>query len=253
MASAPDKVITLYKNKITIDYWDARHLYIVRETGKVPLSVTGATGIIDKPALKIWAVNLTRDFLLDLVRRKKPITEQAIIDASKLHQQRTKAAATLGSLVHDWVEAHIKGQNPIMPADPRVLNGVMAFLKWVEEHQVKFISSEQVVYSLKHDYVGTMDCKFTMGIESHKIVHAGDFKTGKAIYPEYRYQVAGYQEADTEESGQKYGSKWLMRFDKETADFEALEYHEHKEDLKAFLGCLDVKRRQKLLSGNRYK
>jgi len=130
--TAPDKVIELYKGQIIIDYYDPKHLYVIRKDGHVPISVTAATGTMDKPALKFWAVGLARDYLLDLVRAKKPITEQAIIDASKLHQTYVKKAATIGTIVHDWAEAFIKGEKPTMPIDPKVLNGVTAFLKWAD-------------------------------------------------------------------------------------------------------------------------
>jgi len=240
-----DKVIELYKGKVIIDYYDAKHLYVVRANNHVPLSVTAATGTMDKPALKFWAVGLARDYLLELVRGKKPITEQVIIDASKLHQVFTKKAATVGSMVHDWAEAYIKGEKPAMPMDSKVLNGVTAFLKWIDEHEVKFLASEMIVYSKKNDYVGMMDAKFTLKEEKHKIVHCGDFKTSSGIYPEMRFQVAAYQEADTEESGEEYGSKWLVRFDKETGEFDPHEFpmEEHKKDLSAFLGLLAAKRR----------
>ncbi len=249
----PDKVIELYKGRVIIDYYDAKHLYVVRTDNHVPLSVTAATGTMDKPALKFWAVGLTRDFLLDQVRAKKPITEQMIIDASKLHQTYTKKAATIGSMVHDWAEAYIKGEKPVMPMDSKVLNGVTAFLKWIDEHEVKFLASEKIVYSKKHDYVGMMDAKFTAMYgfdkdkrrENHKIIHCGDFKTSSGIYPEMRFQVSGYQEADTEESGEEFGSKVLVRFDKEDGEFYPHEFQieDHKKDFSAFLGLLHAKRR----------
>jgi hypothetical protein len=128
-----------------------------------------------------------------------------------------------------------------------VANGAIAFLKWVDENKIKFISSEQIIYSKKYNYVGIMDCKFTMGKEKHKIVHAGDFKTSKAIYPEYRYQVAGYQGADEEESGEVYGTKWIIRFGKEDGEFEAKEFGEHEQDYKTFLACQTVALRKKEL------
>lgn len=241
----PDKVIELYEGRVIIDYYDAKHLYVVRADDHVPLSVTAATGTMDKPALKFWAVGLTRDFLLEQVRAKRSITEQMIIDASKLHQTFTKKAATIGSMVHDFAEAYIKGEKPIMPADPKVLNGAMAFLKWIDEHEVKFLASEKIIYSKKHDYVGMMDTKFTLKEEKHKIIHCGDFKTSSGIYPEMRFQVAAYQEADTEESGEEYGSKWLIRFDKENGEFYAHEFPatDHKKDFVAFLGLLNAKKR----------
>lgn len=248
------KSASFYKGKITIDFYEAKHQYIVRETGERPISVTAVTGIIDKSRpLIIWATRLAGNHILEKLKNGIVITEAIIQEAINQHQVVKKEAASIGSQVHDWAEQYIgakaKNRKELeMPKDEKVLNGVIAFLKWVEEHKIKFLDSEKLVYSKKHGYVGIMDCKFTMGDEKHKIIHCGDFKTSKAIYNEYRYQVAAYQEADTEESKEIYGTKWLMRFDKETGEFEAHEFGEHKKDFEAFLGALAVKRREKELS-----
>lgn len=250
----PTKTIKLYENKITIDFYEGRHSYIIRETGKRPLSVTACTGIIDKSRpLIIWATRLAQTHLCECLKNGVEITEETIQVAITQHQTYKKAAATIESAVHEWAESYIKAKvkerrELEMPEDPKVLNGVIAFLKWVEENKIKFISSEQIIYSKKHDYVGIMDCKFTMGREKHKIIHCGDFKTSKAIYSEYRYQVAGYQGADEEESGEVYGTKWIIRFGKDDGEFEAREFGEHDKDYKTFLACLSIRRREKELS-----
>lgn len=250
----PTQTAELYNGKIIIDFYESSHKYEIRGTKKRLLSVTAATGIIDKSRpLIIWATRLAEDYLCEYLKNGKEITEETIGEACKLHQVKKQEAATIGSSVHEWAEQYIKssvkGRKELeMPKDEKVLNGVIAFLKWVEEHKIKFLDSEKLVYSKKHDYVGLMDCKFTMGSEKHKIVHCGDFKTSKALYNEYRYQVAAYQEADAEESGEVYGTKWLMRFDKETGEFEAKEYGEHDKDFKVFLACLAIKKREKELT-----
>lgn len=250
----PTKSIELYKGKITIDFFEGKHTYIIRETGKRPLSVTACTGIIDKSRpLIFWAVGLAKEHLIGQLQSGKEIDEEIIEEACKQHQIFKKKAADIGSQVHEfaenWIKTKIKERKELeLPKDKKVLNGVIAFLKWVEENKIKFISSEQIVYSKKYDYVGIMDCKFTIGKEEHKIVHCGDFKTSKAIYNEYRYQVAGYQGADEEESGEVYGTKWLMRFGKDDGEFEAHEFGDHDKDYKAFLACLAIKKREKELT-----
>lgn len=250
----PTQTTKLYQGKITIDFFEEKHSYIIRETGKRPLSVTACTGIIDKSRpLIIWATRLAQDYLCLKLKNGKEITEGMIGEAITQHTIRKKEAATIGSLVHEWAESWIKAKTKerkdlSLPENPKAANGAIAFLKWADEHKVKFITSEKIVYSKKYDYVGIMDCQFTLGSEKHKIIHAGDFKTAKAIYNEYRYQVAGYQGADAEESGVVYGTKWLMRFDKETGEFEAHEFGDHEKDYKAFLACLTIKKREKELS-----
>lgn len=241
----PEKTIQLYNNNITIEHFpNGRQRYLVN--GKSCISVTQVTGLLNKPALTFWAANMGRDFLLDHLRQGSEITEELIIEAAKQHTLKKAQEATSGTLVHEWAEMYIKGLNPTMPDDNRVINGVVAFLDWVKEYKVKFISSEQIVYSRLYDYVGLMDCKFTMGSEKHKIIHAGDFKTSSGIYNEMRYQVSAYQAADEEESGCEYGDKWIIRFDKNDGTFEAKSFarEEHEKDLSAFLGLLATKKRE---------
>ena len=250
----PSKSLMLYKNKVKVEFFDKSHRYKIEVSGKPkrsnPISVTRITGVIDKPALKFWACNMMEGNLLDKIERIPSFSlntlKDWIAEAKKAHTIFKRQAAASGTLVHQWAEKYIAGEKPKIPKDKKVSNGVLAFLKWVEDHDIKFIASELLVYSLKHDYAGLMDCKFTMGAEKHKIVHCGDFKTSSGIYNEMRYQVAAYQHADAEESGQKYGSKWIIRFDKNTGDFEAHEFPEsdHKKDFKAFLGCLAIRRRE---------
>lgn len=249
----PTKSAILYGGKVKIDFFEGRHSYVLN--GKPLISVTACTGVIDKSRpLMIWAERLAANDLLEKLNSGKKLTEEDILSATGLYKVRKKEAADIGTLIHNFAELWVKHQlkivkeKPEMPEDEKVLNGAMAFLKWVDEHKVKFIAAEKLVYSKKHNYVGLCDTIFTMGSEKHKILHVGDYKSSKAIYNEYRYQVAAYQEADAEESGATYGTKWLMRFDKETGEFEAHEYAEHQQDFKVFLACLTIKKREKELS-----
>ena len=252
MKVQPTKTTLLYNGKIKIDFYEKSHRYIVNDLER-PVSVTACTGVIDKSRpLIYWATGLMEEFLKNI---KGEITHDHIDEAKKQHTIRKEEAATIGSQVHDWAEKYIlyklkrAKELPEMPKEESVRLGVMAFLKWVDEHKIKFLDTEKLVYSKKHKYVGLMDCKFTMGgSEKHKIIHCGDFKTSKAVYNEMRYQVSAYQAADAEESGEVYGSKWILRFDKETGEFEAHEYGDHNKDFKVFLACLTIKQREKELS-----
>lgn len=245
----PDKVIALYNGSIKIEYYDRYHQYFVN--GKKSIGVTTITGLIDKSRVLIyWAVGLTKNRLIEVFNSGEAITIEHIEDASKLHAQRKKEAADLGTMVHKWAEDYIgakiaKRKDLEMPEDPRVLNGVIAFLKWVDEHKVKFLESERVIYSKKHKFIGTMDCVFTMGEEKHKIIHVGDFKTSKGVYDEMIFQVTAYEEAYVEEIGAKCGDKYILRFDKETAEFDPhiIPAEDHKKDIAAFLGLMVAKKR----------
>ena len=235
----PTKVATLYKGKVEIEFYEGYHTY--KMNGKRLISVTACTGIIDKSGpLMWWAVGLTKAHLLENINKEGGIDELVIEEACKQHQLRKEKAATIGSMVHEWAEKYINKEKPRMPKNKNVLNGVIAFLKWVEDHKVKFVASEKLVYSKKHDFVGLMDVVYK---EKGKLV-AGDFKTSKSgHYPEYKFQLAAYRGADEEESKVKYDRRVILHFDKENGEFEAIECEEHEKDYKAFLACLAIKRR----------
>jgi hypothetical protein len=237
------KTIELYEGKILVEFSAGSHRYKINGKTGTP-SVTAITGILNKPALVYWSANLARDFLLAKMARGEAITDNDIIEASRQHTIKKTAEATSGSLVHDWIERYIKGQKPEIPDDERVVNGVNAFMEWVEQNKIKFVDSEKIVYSKKHGYVGIMDFTCTMGAEKHKILHAGDIKTSSGIYPEMAMQVSAYQMADEEESGRVYGDKVIVRCDKDGAGFEAKWFpaEQHKDDCNGFLGLLQAKK-----------
>lgn len=259
----PDKTILLYGNTVKIEFFEEwinprtkrknTHAYLVNDR-KCEISVTGVTGMLNKPALVEWAVRMAIDYIIENGHLPNDhrsvdgiiVTRGILEEARKAHANKKTREATSGSLVHDWAERYIKGENPDIPDDPRVLNGVNAFLAWEAEKKPKFLWSEKIVYSKKYKYVGIMDCAFTLASEKHKIIHAGDFKTSSGIFNEMMYQVSAYQQADMEESGREYGSKWILRFDKDTGEFEAKEFlaEEHEDDFKAFAGLLAVKKRE---------
>lgn len=249
--------LKLYNGKIIVKFYPGKHTYFVG--GRRTLSVTGVTSLIDKSRVLIyWAVGLAKDHLIEIFNTGQPINLEHIETASKLHAQRKKEAADLGTEVHLWCEEYIKAKvskrkDIEMPKDERVFNGVIAFLKWVKTHKVKFLESERVVYSKKHKYIGTMDCVFTMGEEKYKIKHIGDFKTGKGVYDDMIFQVTAYEEAYQEEVGEKFGDKYILRFDKATAEFKptVISAEDHGDDIKAFLGLLDAKKRLMVLEERR--
>lgn len=264
----PDKTFKLYDKTITIDFYEKygrySHVYIERETGVWPISVTAAVGMVDKSMpLMLWQEKITKKFLLGKLEGGK-ITQDDILQATALHRTKKEEAADKGTAVHDFAEQYIKYQlkqvkeKPEQPKDENVLNGAMAFLNWMQANKIKPIASEQLVYSKKNKYVGTLDFKAIINGKLAVI----DFKSGKPCekknkkgeiidrkpYPAHRYQVAGYRNADEEETGKEYQESWIIYFDKETADFYPFKLDNYNKDLKAFLGALTLRKREKELS-----
>lgn len=207
--------LKLYKGKVAVKFFPDSHIYMV--DGKRKTGVTTYLGIIDKSRQLItWAVELYRDFLLENL--VDGITEDHIFNGSTLHEEKKAAAASIGDEVHNWIENYVQGKELEMPQTKEAQLGVSAFLDWERDNNIKFLSSERVVYSKKHDYVGKMDIEAKVNGKLCLI----DIKTSNGLYNSYALQTAAYVMADEEESGRKYEGRWLIRVAKETeAEYQA--------------------------------
>ncbi len=238
-------ITKLYRGTVELDFNEAKHMFTVN--GKWVPSVTFGTGVIDKSRpLIYWAVGLTKDYLLanlkDLIADNKGDKIASLIDeAAKQHSIRKQQAADIGTQVHEWAEKFIKAKSkkdyPEIPKDPKVYNGVTAFLKWVDEYDVKFLSSEKFIYSKKHDYAGIMDAEAVIKGKTCVI----DFKTSNGIYPEHFLQICGYLIAREEEMDKKYDGAVIIRFGKENGEFEVKNIIDIKKYSEGFLAALKLK------------
>jgi len=246
----PDKTFSLYKGKIIIDFWEEKHLYIRRDTGRVPISATGATGIVsDANILMAWAIKLAKNHLIGIIEDGGMVLREDIDNAGKLYRQARDTAGDIGTAVHSLIEQYVKAsiaksKSKIkVPDNEKVLNGFIAFKNWVAENKVEFEASEKIVYSKNYDYVGTLDCRARINGKLTLV----DFKTGNYLSKTTPWQVSAYLHADQEESGRKYEDRMILHIKKDTGEFKAvhLGMEEHELDLLAFIGVLQAKRRLK--------
>lgn len=208
------RTIELYKGKVKVDFYPGRHAYYV--DGKRKRGVTTFIGIKDKSRpLIYWATGLYRDFLYKVLEREEVIAPEHIEEGCKQHAVKLKEASNIGSQVHEWVESHIRGEDPEMPEHPNVITGVTSFLEWEQKNGVKYLSVERIVYSRKHDYVGILDLEVMFRDGKRYLV---DIKTSNGIYNDYMMQTAGYVKADQEENGSTYEGRWIVRLSKETEE-----------------------------------
>lgn len=216
---------SLYKGSVKIKYYDESHRYYVN--GKQKTGVTTIVGIMDKSrALMTWKGWRIVDFLLEKLKAG-PITEDLVCVASYIDKIEKEEAADLGSDIHDWAEKYIKFKlkekgaiMPDMPDVKAVQVGVNAFLDWEKEHKVKFLSSERIVYSKKHDFIGRMDIEAKIDGELCLV----DLKSSNGLYNGVLMQTVAYLKADEEESGREYTGRWAIRLSK----YDEQEYFERE-------------------------
>jgi len=250
---------SLYGGEVKIDFFPTSHRYKLAGGRTYLISATACTGVIDKSRFLIpWAVNLAGTFLRQFIENAQntqftaeellPVIEEAL----KQHTVKKEEAGSVGDLIHAWAESFAKSQIEGSPMpdisedlDERVINGINAFLDWYNCHKVKFLHAEKVLYSKKHGFVGTADA--VAEVDGRKLLL--DYKSGKGLYNEFYYQVAGYRLAYEEEYGKLDGSM-ILHFDKETGNFTAKDISDEEYNLNypVFLACLAIKQREKELT-----
>jgi hypothetical protein len=178
-------------------------------------------------------------------------------DARFNYRAISKEAKDIGHEAHYWLEGWIKAKlagttyDRALPEDPRAVNCIMAALKWIGVHEFEPLCSERKVYSRKYGVAGTLDwiarittcgnplcCGYR---DSRRVTALGDFKSSKAIYPEYRCQLAMYDVAHTEEFPMaRIDVRILLRLGKEDGEFETMPMLADSlpRDFSGFMGAL---------------
>jgi hypothetical protein len=185
--------------------------YYVGPEGQRLDSVTNLLSVINKPALIPWAAKVERELVIEAAANlylDAPTTTKMTRDAfvrtlgqrigaEKAHQRIAKKATDIGGQAHALIEWNIRkelGQKP--GAEPKVDRNAgtafAAFASWWKGAGYKPVRVEQMIFHPGKLYAGTLDLLATDAKDRLGIV---DFKTSKAIYPEYLLQVSAYAEA----------------------------------------------------------
>jgi len=236
----------LYNGKVVGEFIENNdtgyHAYFVtdEERGLKRKRMSGCTtviGIKDKSfALVKWATELQRDYLLEKIERNEEIVPEDVFYACELHNEKKTSAANIGTEIHNWCESYIKfkiGEDgyeniPSIPNKNEVKRGINAFLEWEQEHNVRFLSSERVVYSRECEIIGKMD----IDAEVDGKIALVDIKTSNGLYNTVKMQTAFYAKADMEENpDKKYETRWVLQLTTES-EKEYLERMEKKQYLK---------------------
>jgi len=157
-----------YSNKSRI-----HTVYKAKDGIRVP-GVTTVLGELAKPALIHWAWDLGIKNIDYRVHRDE--------------------LADIGTLVHSMVLCDLKGLEPDtdeyskMQID-KAENCFLSYLEWKRQRKIEPILIEESLVSEKHRFGGKMD--YFGKIDG--VLTLADFKTGKRLYDEHRFQLAGYK------------------------------------------------------------
>ena len=189
-----------------IGLWhDARHQYFYhyadKSGGPIP-GVTGAIGVLDKPAVAYWRGTTVATIIAKDVDFYAKLIETGGVDAAvawagKLPGYEADKAANTGSLVHILAEKILRRKD--VEVEPELGPYALAFRNFIEARQPKVVSVERKVANLTHGYGGTLDLLLDFGDG----IELWDIKTwrkmplpGKDTYAETGLQLAAYANAE---------------------------------------------------------
>jgi len=134
----------------------------------------------------------------------------------------SKKATDIGSCAHLMISAHLKDQDVHeavkdwpKETQEKAETCFLMYLEWEEQHKVMPMLVEQSLVSEIYQYGGTPDLVAWVDDK----VSVVDFKSSNDIYPEYRIQVAAYEQL-CKENTFKVNAKHLLRIGKDKPEFE---------------------------------
>lgn len=232
--------LELYGGRVKVRHYPVSHKYYVNvkdSSFKQKTGVTTFIGIKDKSTpLQKWYQQITADFLLNLIDRGIPLDYELAIEAAVQNEIQLTKATNIGKEAHEWCELFIRHQLkekgfeklPDMPKRKGAVEGVNGFIEWWEQNHIQPIATEKIVYSLKHDYIGTLD----FDAKINNVRSLIDFKTSNGLYNGVRLQTIGYKDADEEELGKEiYKQRWAIRLSKFT-EAEYIKKEERKNEIR---------------------
>ena len=238
---------SLYAGEVELEFDEKKHVYSV-DGANVP-SVTGITKIIDKSGPLMWwaigeALSYVEDNLPDFEEMDEIQTKEFFHEAHRAHLKTSRKATSIGHLVHDWINEYVTctrdDLEPEPPKNKEARRSIYSFLDWYKENVEEAIDSEFKVYSREHGYAGTADLDALVIHEGETERALIDWKTSKAIYPEYEIQAAAYVMAREEELCVSYDAIYIICLPKDGGDIQIKRYPVTQAAQDAFLGALTL-------------
>ncbi len=255
MSSDQVKISHLYGGEVVVKFDPnaKRDRYKVTDGGEKvkPPSVTTITNLKDKssPLMK-WAVNcaisICREKVLPDQIHGQQFLEDVWKEATENYSTVRKKAADVGTQVHYSLERYFKDP-PEVFAPPLAGTPVRArfdeAIKWFNARPIKNICTESVVYSRKHNYIGTLDNLSKVS----NVLTLVDFKAAKSVYSTYIFQAAAYIMAHAEETGEKAEQIYILQIGEEKTIPYRYGPAEIETAFEGFLGLLHMYNAEKTL------
>lgn len=181
-----------------LTFTPSNHRYYL--DGKPVPSVTTILGVLDKPAIPKWAAAQVAEYVADNpdgVDLLRAMGRGPLVDALKaIPWQKRDAAATRGTTLHDYAERLLGGEEVEVADD--LVPVVEQALTFMEDWHIRPVLTEAPCGSRAHRWAGTLDliAEYRHPETGHEGVAIFDWKSGKALYAEYVWQLNAYAHAE---------------------------------------------------------
>jgi hypothetical protein len=183
--------VAVTKGGYTLLFDPESHGYRLRgpEGERVLPSVSQVLSLLAKPKLQEWAMELALRKVLEGYAPGMGTEELGLLleEARKAPEREAKRAHGTGASVHAWIEGFLLSPYtpPPLPQGEEAQRAVESFLLWWRERPRIPALSEAIVAHPELGFAGKLDLLLGDGTLL-------DFKTSKAIYPEYELQLGAY-------------------------------------------------------------
>lgn len=224
-------------------------------------SATTILGVVNKPAIAPWMAKMEREAVIEVAcdmweeLRQKSLTViqdrtvyrtllESRIGRQKAGDREKATAGDIGTQAHEMIDWHLRQLlglkvGPAPKISEKALWAFMAFEDWAQKMELLPLRTEQVVYSKKYEYAGTLDLLGWIMKDGKRQLMLCDFKTAKAIYPESFCQLSCYAAALAEMQLEEPDVLMVVRLPKLDTDpeFEVKEVTNIASHFNAFLAA----------------
>lgn len=162
--------------------------------------VTTVIGVLDKPAIPKWAAGEVATYVADNpagVEQLRNMGRGPMIQALKgLPWEKRDSAGRRGNVLHDYAEAILLGRE--VEVDDEHVPVMENAIGFMEEWRIEPLLVEFPCASREHRWAGTGDliARYRRPDTHEEGVAIFDWKSGKALYPEYAWQLNAYAHAE---------------------------------------------------------
>lgn len=254
-SKTPVELLSFYGGQVQIERrkWGDHYRYkrIWGDSKESIIFATNVTKNLDKSrALLPWAIGLVGSHITSSLEGRTSLHKDEIITLvqeamQKPDEAKVKGGST-GDIIHDFALAFAKNKlegTPFPTIDhldeedeegAKALNGINAFLDFYNNNKVEFVEMEKLVYynSLLAgdtkkgepiiEFGGILDLLARVNGQ----LGVWDYKTGKAIYSDQRYQNSCYFKAynSDPDNKEKATVSGILNFGKETGELVMGQY-----------------------------